>query len=257
VHKGLLVLIPLVGILMVATAVHAEERSGLFPLGRSWAGDKDIPRPFGIALSLYRQEQAYDLKSLTVNLPNVGLAEASGVEVENETLEEHLKLDLWLLPFFNVFGIVGHVEGETIVQPGPPLDEIEVDYDGVVYGGGGTVGIGVKWFFGSLSATFTDTELDTATSSVQAWILTPRVGVRVKSLSFWVGAMYQDAEERHRGNISLPFFGSVDYDVELEEEEPWNYTAGLRAELGRHWELELEGGFGERKHALVSFGYRF
>jgi hypothetical protein len=49
----------------------------------------------------------------------------------------------------------------------------------------------------------------------------------------------------------------VTYDVEMEEEEPWNYTAGLRAELGKHWELELEGGFGERKHALVSVGYRF
>jgi hypothetical protein len=256
-QKGLLVLIPLLGIAVVANVAQAEERSGLFPLGKSWAGDAELPRPFGIGLSLYRQEQGYDLKSLTVNLPNVGLAEAAGVKVENETVEGHLKLDLWLLPFFNVFGIVGRVEGETMVEPGPPLSQIEVDYEGTVYGGGGTVGIGGKRLFGSLSATYTGTELDTATSSVEAWVVTPRVGVRVKGIAFWVGAMYQDAEERHRGNISLPFFGSVTYDVELEEEEPWNYTAGLRAELGKHWELELEGGFGERKHALVSVGYRF
>ena len=256
-HKHLLVFIPLVGTLMVAAPADAEQPSALFPLGRSWAGDRELPRPFGIGLNLYHQTQDYDLKSLTLNLPNVGVAQASAIEIENRTDEQDVKLDLWLLPFLNVFGILGNVDGQTTVDPGPPLSQLEVDYDGLVYGGGVTLAAGGERFFGSVTAILTQTDLDTSTSSVEAWIITPRVGVRVKNMAFWAGAMYQEAAERHRGRLSLPFFGQVAYDVELAEKEPWNYLVGFRADINEHWGLELEAGFGNRKDAIVSIGYRF
>ncbi len=256
-RRCLFFLISLAGILMLAKVAHAEERSGLFPLGRSWAGDRALPRPLGIGLTFYHQEQDYHLSRLAVSVPNIGMAETSGIEVQNRTDEVNLKLDLWLLPFLNVYGIIGNVDGETTVNPDPPLSELEVDYDGLVYGGGLTLAVGGERFFGSLTAVFTGTELDTSTSSVEVWVLTPRVGVRVKKMAFWVGGMYEQAEERHRGRLSLPFFGEVNYDVELEEKEPWNYLAGLRAGLTEHWKLELEGGFGDRQHAMVSVEYRF
>ncbi|NQT82290.1 hypothetical protein HQ563_04665 [bacterium] len=255
--KRLLTLISVVGILVVAGVARAEEQAGLFPLGRSWAGDRELPRPFGIGLNFYHQEQDYHLTSLTVNLPNVGLAEAAGVGVENTTNEVDVKADLWLLPFLNVFAIVGDVDGETTVDPGPPLSELEVDYEGLVYGGGLTLAAGGKLFFGSVTMVLTGTELDTSSSSVEAWVLMPRFGVHVGRMAFWVGAMYQEAEERHSGHISLPFFGNVNYDVELEEKEPWNYLVGLSAGISKHWNLELEGGFGDREHVVVSVGYRF
>ena len=242
---------------LVTDAPSAEPSSPLFPLGRSWAGDRELPRPFGIGLDLYHQTQDYELRNLRLDLPMIDLSQVSRIEIENATSEESFKADVWLLPFLNVFGIIGNVDGKTTVNPGPPLAELRVNYDGLVYGGGATLAVGGERFFGSISGLLTETDLDFAASSVSAWILTPRFGVRAKSVEFWVGAMYQEAEEHHRGRITVPFFGDVAYDVELEQKEPWNYLVGAGTDIADHWRLELEAGFGNRKHALLVLGYRF
>ncbi|MDP2899034.1 MAG: hypothetical protein Q8Q12_21060 [bacterium] len=255
--KRLLILVLVVTYVLVTDAPSAEPSSPLFPLGRSWAGDRELPRPFGIGLDLYHQTQDYELRNLRLDLPMIDLSQVSRVEIENATSEESFKADVWLLPFLNVFGIIGNVDGETTVNPGPPLSELRVDYDGVVYGGGATLAGGIGRFFGSVSYILTKTDLDTATSSVDAWILNPRIGVRANAAEIWVGAMYQEAEEHHRGRIAVPFFGDVAYDVELEQKEPWNYLVGAGTNIADHWRLELEAGFGNRKHALFVLGYRF
>ncbi len=254
--KNVVALTLLAGIL-TTTAVLAEEPTPLFPLGRSWAKGHELPRPLGIGLNLYHQTQDYGLKNLMLNLPAVDLSQVSRVEIENATDEVNLRADLWVLPFLNIFGIVGNVQGDTTVYPGPPLNKLEVDYEGLVYGGGATLAVGVGRFFGSLSYIFTETDLDTTTSSADARILTPRVGVRADSVQFWAGAMFQEAEEHHQGRISVPVFGDVAYDVELEEKDPWNYLVGAGTDISDHWRLELEAGFGNRKHALFLLGYRF
>jgi hypothetical protein len=256
-RKHLLAWIPLMQILVLTQAASTEKTSALFPLGRSWVGDRDLPRPFGVGLNLYHQNQDYDLESLTLNLPDIDMSQASAIGIKNVTDELDAQVDLWLLPFLNLFAILGRVQGNTTVIPGPPLDELQVGYDGLVYGGGATLAAGTKWLFGSVSAIFTQTHLNTSKSSVEAWILTPRVGVHLKTVAVWVGAMYQHAQEHHQGNISLPFYGDVSYDVQLEEKEPWNYLVGVGTDIGEHWRLEVEAGFGNRKDAVVSIGYRF
>ena len=256
-QKRICALISLGVVLTAVVGVQAEEPSGVLPLGKSWVGDQELPRPYGLGVNLYQQTQDYSLKSLRLNLPYIDMAQAAGVGIENRTSEQDLKLDVWVLPFLNVFGIVGNVDGETTVYPGPPLDKLEVNYDGLVYGGGVTLAGGYDRFFVSVSGILTETDLDTATSSVSAWIVTPRLGVRFDDVALWIGGMYQNAEEKHQGRISVPIFGDVAYDVELEEDEPWNYVAGASVEIAEHWGLELEAGFGNRKHGLVSISYRF
>lgn len=255
--KRLLILVLVVTYGLVTEAPSAEPSSPRFPLGRSWAGDRELPRPFGIGLDFYHQTQDYELRNLRLNLPMIDLSQVSRVEIENATTEASLKADLWVLPFLNIFGIIGNVDGETIVNPGPPLPQLQVNYDGLVYGGGATLAVGGERFFGSVTGVLTETDLESATSSVSAWILTPRLGVRANSMEFWVGAMYQDAEEHHRGRIAVPVFGDVAYDVELEQKEPWNYLVGAGTSISDHWRLELEAGFGNRKHMLFVLGYRF
>jgi hypothetical protein len=256
-HRRPFILVSVMAVLLIAGLVDGEESGGVFPLGRSLAGDRDLPRPFGIGLNFYHQTQDYRLRSLRLNLPFVDMTQATGIDIENRTNEFDLKADLWVLPFLNVFALAGNVEGETTVNPGPPLSELQVDYEGLVYGAGVTIAAGGKLFFGSVTAVVTETDLDTATSSVNAWVLTPRFGVHFDRMAFWIGGMYQEAEERHEGRITVPMFGEVTYDVEMESAEPWNFVAGLTANLSKHWELEVEGGLGDRQHALISIGYRF
>jgi hypothetical protein len=69
--------------------------------------------------------------------------------------------------------------------------------------------------------------------------------------------MYQRADEHHSGTVALPFIGLVPFSVELSQDNEWNGLLGAHAALDTHWNLELEGGFGDRKSVSATVTYRF
>ena len=59
----------------------------------------------------------------------------------NNTTSTHLRIDYWVLPFLNVFGLVGKIDSNTSVDLGGfdlglpiQLDDLQVDSKGTVYG---------------------------------------------------------------------------------------------------------------------------
>ncbi len=257
--QDVVLMIVLVVVVVAVPGVCAD--NGLFPFCKSMAGDRKLPRPWGFGMTLHQQDQDYSLGRLDVDIP-VDLALAQDVDVENTVGEANLKVDLWLLPFLNVFGLLGRIEGETTVNLTPFFSDLSIEYDGVVYGAGVTCAGGVGRYFGSLTAAYTDTSLDTRDSSVEAWVISPKVGMTAHArgghpIVFWVGAMYQDADEEHEGQITVPVFGQVRYDVLLEEKAPWNYLVGLSTAVGECVSIELEGGVGDRTQLTGSVGWRF
>ncbi len=255
-QRGLLIVLVFALFVAASAAVEAEEPSPVFPLGRSWAGEQKLPLPLGIGVTYYYQQQDYDLVSLDVGPIPIPPGLLSDVQVTNHIHEINLKADLWILPFLNVFGIIGDVSGETKVDLGQLLGQLTVDYDGLVYGGGFTAAVGVKRFFTSLTTHFMATDLKGDRSSVNVLLLTPKAGIVFDRGALWGGAMYQRADEEHIGSIFIPPFGDVNYEVVLKEKAPWNFLVGGQFEVAKHWVLEAEAGLGTRKHALVSFTYR-
>lgn len=224
----------------------------------------EIPNPLGLGLTFYNQTQPYEIESLEVEFPGLDASQLDGFDVDNETTSYHLRLDYWLLPFLNVFGLVGNIESKTTLDLGGldiglPIDinDLTVDIDGTVYGLGVVLAVGGEKWFATLAYDYTETDLDVATSSVTASVLTPKVGLRLSRGAIWIGAMYQQAEEEHRGVFELPFVGPVPFHVQLREKEPWNYQIGATAGLSEHWVLILQGGFGDRDSALATLEYRF
>jgi len=69
----LLVLVPFSCIVLI-TSVSGQESSAVFPLGSPLAGDRELPKTYGVGLTYHSQKQDYDLLDLTVNLPGVDLA---------------------------------------------------------------------------------------------------------------------------------------------------------------------------------------
>ncbi|MCX7591196.1 MAG: hypothetical protein N2255_06160 [Kiritimatiellae bacterium] len=255
----------------LAAVCAGEEQNRLLPFGKERAGDQKLPLPFGIGLTVHRQNQGYAIRKLNLQfetgIPGMDLSQVSGVEVDNELLEVDGQFDIWILPFLNLFALVGNIEGETSVG-GPVVESflgnsLLVEYEGIVYGCGATLAGAWKRLFASLTYTYTDTNLDQETSSVRAWVLTPKIGLANERGAIWVGAMYQAAEEQQRGrrliNLLFPVPAPVriEYDVELEQKQAWNYLGGICTTLGEHWQIQLEGGFGERKQATLSTTYRF
>jgi hypothetical protein len=249
-------------LLICMTSVYSQENQGWFPLMKGIAKGKELPRAFGVGVNWYSQNQDYSLTESAVYAYGFKQSLPEDLEIENRTVEMNLKMDLWLLPFLNIFGILGSVDGETTVYVDFIDDEIIMDYEGTVYGYGVTIAAGSEKVFGSLTTTITDNNIKTSESSVKALILSPKAGVLFKgrklweALILWVGAMYQEMDERHQGTFSIPNFMTVDYDVTLQEKSPWNYLAGMSVNFSKRIHMELEGGTGKRKHAMASLVYR-
>lgn len=225
--------------------------------------DIEIPNKLGLGLSVYNQAQPYRIDTLQLGVPGLDPSLIEGLDVRNDTTSIHFRIDYWILPFLNVFGLVGNIEGQTEVDLqgidiGLPIDigNLVVPTDGTVYGVGLVLAVGGEKWFGAVAYDYTETELDVAESSVSAQIISPKLGLHFERGAVWVGAMYQDIEEKHVGVFDLPFGGEIPFDVTLTGSHPWNYVIGGTAGLSKHWVLILQGGFGKRKSALVTLEYR-
>jgi len=221
-----------------------------------------LPNPFGISISLYTQSQSYTIDQLTLGVQSIDPAAAKNLKIENTTKAAHLQADYWVLPFLDVYGILGHVQGTTKVNLsqvniGLPLQDLDLKYQGLLYGAGIVLAYGGEHVFGTLDLNYNNTRLDVSTSSVSAWLATPRIGYNFGKVAAYLGAMYQHPQERHEGTFDIPGLGPVPYDVTLGAKDAWSYLAGINAPFGPHWVLTLEGGFGPRSAALVHLDYRF
>jgi hypothetical protein len=245
--------------------------------GKQMAGDRKLPRMFGVGIDYFNMKQPYQIDGLSFTPPPTfplpPIANVNAIIVENEVEHIDIKLDVWLLPFLNVFGIYGQIDGETTVDlrnvgvPLPPGFEIlNIDYDGDVYGGGIVLAVGGDKWFASLTGTFTDTSLDGSfQSSVEATAVQPRFGIRAtENTEFWIGGYFIDAEEKHSGTINLDL-GSlgpgfpipIDFAVDLSQQEDFNFSIGLHTMFSDGWEATVEIGGTDRDTVLANLTYRF
>jgi hypothetical protein len=222
----------------------------------------NLPNPFGIGLSLYTQDQNYSIDKLVLGVQAIDSAVAKKLRVKNTTKTAHVTADYWVFPFLDVYALLGQVQGSTRVNLsqvniGVPLQDLTVKYRGLLYGAGAVLAYGGKHVFGTLDVSYNNTSLDVSTSSVSAWLATPRVGYNFGTASVWLGDRYEDTQERHQGVYDVPGLGPVPYDVTLGGKDKWSYLAGLSNAFTPHWVLTVEGGFGPRSSGLVHVDYRF
>jgi hypothetical protein len=238
----------------------------MLPFMREIAGDHVLPRPYGIGGDIFTMHQDYAIDSLTFSLPGFVLADPSVIKIKNHLVEEDLKLDAWVFPFLNVFGIYGHLDAQTDVNlsavaiPGLPvsLGTLPIKYNGSVYGGGLTLAAGGDHWFASVTGTWTRSSLSgDFDSKVKARTIQPKIGVINGPFQFWVGAMGLHTDEEHSGVIALPGLGSVPFAVTLKQASTWSPTVGMHYELDRFADVTLEFGGGDRRTTLLNVSLRF
>jgi hypothetical protein len=255
----------LLSALMLLLPLTASAESRL-PFWQDRVGDVELPLPFGVGFDFYTMDQVYDIDYLNFALPGISLDDPSLLGVTNDVKHMDLKIDAWILPFLNVFGLVGQIDSKTVidlskapVQGLPfPLGELVVDTDGTVLGLGFTLVYGTENWFTSLTSTFTDTDLrGNFDSSVSSITVQPRVGLIRSNWQFWVGGLYLDTEETHRGIVELPVLGDINFDVVLGGADDWNVAVGAKHDFSKKASLSFEVGFGDRDHTLFNYTYRF
>jgi len=244
-----------------------DERAGPLFM-KDLLGEGDFFEPWGVGIDFFTMDQQYKIKSLQFDLQGVSLPDPALLNIKNDLSHLDLKLDVWLTPFLNVFGIIGRVDAKTVVdfsqapiQGLPiPLTNLPISYDGTVYGGGATLIYGSESWFGAVTTTWTEADLGGQfDSSVSSLAIQPRLGLVRDNWQFWVGGMYLDTEEDHSGTIDLqiPGIPPVPFKVELEGSDKWNNAVGVGYTFSPKAHLTFEYGFGDREHTLFNYTLRF
>jgi hypothetical protein len=238
-----------------------------------------LPRPFGVSLGYMHQDQPFDVNDIFINgidVKSPGVAVVD--EVQNEESTITLRFDAWLLPFWNVYGLVGRTDGEAIgplqidlnlifpILCGLPSNNCQVDttfdldYKADVVGVGTTIAGGYKDFFGMIDMNYSEADLDISITDAEATVISARVGWNGKLGGFtgvlWVGAMYQDIAQV----LDLPLDVGDDIllvSIDQETQEPLNYVVGGQWDINRSFSVLAELGFGERKSEMLNLTYRF
>ena len=239
------------------------------------AGDRHLPRTWGIGVDYFSMNQPYQLDGLILDLPPLAalIPDPSILPINNDIRHTDFKVDVWVTPFLNVFGIYGRIDGDTNIDLGvlglplpPATNSLNIDYDGSVTGAGIVFAVGGDRWFASVTGTLIKTNLDgDFKSSVDATTIQPRVGLRFGDhTEFWVGGYILDAEEKHSGTISLDLgplvpipAENINFAVDLSQQEDFNLSLGTHMMLSDAWEATIEVGAGDRRTVLGNFTYRF
>ncbi len=224
----------------------------------------NLPPKLGISVVYYNQDQKYDISSLSFEFPGIDPTEVNGLDVDNSTQTLHAQIDYWVLPFLNLFGFLGTIDGYTDVNLSTlelglpiPLDHVRINYDGTVYGLGFTLAGGWDQYFSSLTYEYTSTDLDVSTTDIKAWVATLKLGLTFEKGAVWVGTMYQSVDETDKGIFTIPYLGEIPFEVKLKAKDPWNALLGASLGMGKHWVGTVEVGAIGRTHILASLAYRF
>lgn len=274
-----------------AKTIQAEHWSGLPFLGKKAREmGYQLPIPLGFNVYYNKQEVGYvaqdafkiGLKStskITGNVEEVNIplpAELVTITGEDESVQ--LKVDAWILPFWNVYGLAGYTKGFKqigldLTQLGLPTITFDLNYEaynvgiGNVLAGQVEVIPGMHPFIFTGVVAFTNSWTTTTDSTIQTYIGSFRTGQRYAvpggQLAVMLGYNYQLINQNVTG--SLESFESkrktyeLSYDVDLKSEETGNMSVSMVYDFGpkQEWNMFLEYGFLNWNQVIFSIGRRF
>jgi len=248
-----------------------------------------LPLPFGAGINLVYMDQGIEIRNLKIGFgdPSRKIDRVTFSNASAKDKAATARLDMWLLPFANIYGILGYIDGEaeldvnlpgiTIDVPGigptPILDpatlNFDIDYTGNTFGGGITLAGGYKNFFGSLDANYTYSNIDLVDGDIKTLTISPRLGVLVDpavikgSFAFWIGAMYMDYKQTVTDSVNLKELDptlpaeDLEFEIDIKNEEPWNFLMGGQWEITKRWQMMVEGGVGNRRQFIFGTLLRF
>jgi len=286
---GLLLLSICSGGALAADATAPEPHwSGLPFFGtEAQARGYQLPLPFGVGITGFYARQPVDIHDLQLargdNPPRSVTNFLKINRVDTTQQNASVKIDVLLFPFLDVYGLFGYTKGTTkglIQVPDDPILgifepavlQLNASFRGPTYGGGLTLQGGFKVSdahdltaiaVADFNRTKTNLEFDNETLIAKtkpvASVFSGRVGLHgtlsgSTAGAIWVGAMYQRIQQTVAGSVANT---DLQFVVVQSPAKPWNTLVGGVLEVGRSWNLLLEGGFGARTSVLAGAVYRF
>ncbi len=253
--------------------------------------------PFGLGISGFSYAQ--DFIATSLKLKSVSPITGQTINAQPDTMIQQIragelqllfKPNVWLLPFLNVYGIVGFTRGEVhpnliiprMIIEFPGLDQpiiidttIEISdnvpYQGFVYGGGINLAFGFRCVFVSVDYHYTETIPSDIDSKFVNQFFSPKVGIlfslsKKVSFSLWGGTMYFTNKQTFSGKVDVNQFSKTlaqiigneaDYTGTIHPVSKWNLLAGTQFDINGRHHIFFEGGFVNRIQLTFGYLYRF
>ena len=217
----------------------------------------DLPLPFGAALVV----TALDGRKIEVTDTRIALDDNPGQSISNfvdlgstsKVFNANLKFDAWLLPFLNVYGLVGYVHNTSLthahvtVLPGSPGSEtdIETKLDGLVGGVGLTLAGGYRQFFVVADYNYNKADLG-FDENFTASIASLRAGwmgkIAEHPTQIWAGVGNWDTAATAMGHGTLEDGTKLTFEADQKPKTNWMYDIGINFDVSKRFQLVVDVG---------------
>lgn len=237
----------------------------------------DLPLPFGVSVVYNYLGRDIDVDEVKIGLngaPPQSVSDYLDLGSNSSVNAAIAKVDVWLLPFLNVYGLFGYIDnssttkGHVTVPLPPPINGTEFDFvadtrvDGFAAGGGVTVAAGYRDFFLMCDANYSEAAMG-FDDRFEALVISTRTGwngkIGGKPTQLWLGGSYWDTDNTASSTIDVPGIGRVQFEADQGPRNSWNAVAGGSFEMSKRWSLFAEYGFNFDDVNIVATGltYRF
>ena len=222
----------------------------------------DLPLPIGLSTTYLHLRRDIDVEDMKIKIDDGAWRTLNDfVQVDSNSAVDVVigRLDVWLLPFLNVYGYGGWQWNDsevgvdvTVPGPGPGgghafrVDD-DGEIDGPIYGAGISLAGGYEELFLSANVDFAFAEFDEFDSRFEGQIYGLRGGwageIREIAARVWTGFNYYATNTTIDGSVNVPGVGRVRFEVDQGPDNPWNGLLGFGIGAFDHFEANAEYGF--------------
>jgi hypothetical protein len=217
----------------------------------------ELPLPFGAALIL----TGLDGRKIEVTDTRIALEDNPGQSISNfvdlgstsQVFNANLKFDAWVLPFLNVYALVGYVHNNSTTHahvtllPGVIGSEaiIETELDGMVGGVGMTLAGGYKQFFAVADYNYNKADLG-FDENFTASIASLRAGwmgkIHELPTQIWLGVGNWDTAATAKGHGTLENGMRFSFEADQKPKTNWMHDIGAQIEISKSFQLVVDVG---------------
>lgn len=222
----------------------------------------DIPYPYGVGLVYTYIDRLIEVTDVRIGVNGAPPQSVSSyVELGSRSWVNNLnaKLDVFLLPFLNLYAILGTVKNQSttrahvVVPKPPPLTgtwefdaSIPTKLDGFVGGGGLNLAGGVGEYFLTLDLTYAQTDIG-FDDAFKAGVVAVRTGWNghygALPAQVWAGGTYWNTRTTARGSTDVPGVGHIQFEADQGPLHDTNWNLGNNIWFGKSWQVAADYGF--------------
>jgi hypothetical protein len=191
-----------------------KDYDNIFPIWGRKAIEKgfDLPYPVGININFLYMHQDIAVSNLGLSVNENPIQSTDFItfdKADSRISTVNGRLDLWVFPFLNVYGLLGRAASETKVKiKEPVVFESSAEFSGNYYGFGLTTAIGIFHNWLSFDINWAWTDLDKLNEPVRSRIFGLRYGRTIefsnhRKLAIWVGTMNQKLLNTTTGTVLM------------------------------------------------------